>query len=70
MSGESARRLPPRVVPIGAVALAGVLYAVASLLGWGGSGLPAWTEVAAAAAATVALFAAVRPVPPPALRAA
>ncbi|WP_116024346.1 putative bifunctional diguanylate cyclase/phosphodiesterase [Thermomonospora umbrina] len=63
MSGESARRLPPRVVPIGAVALAGALYAVATLLGRTGGGLPAWTEVAAAAAAAAALFVAVRPLP-------
>ncbi|WP_119729170.1 putative bifunctional diguanylate cyclase/phosphodiesterase [Thermomonospora amylolytica] len=63
MSGESARRFPPRVVPIGAVALAVVLFAAGSLLGWGGTVLPGWAETAVAVAAVGSLLAAVVPLP-------
>lgn len=57
MSGENARRLPPpRAVPVGAVAVVGVLYAVGSLMGWGGTAFLAWAEAGAAAAAAVSLL--------------
>nr|WP_289008054.1 EAL domain-containing protein [uncultured Thermomonospora sp.] len=63
MSGESARRFPPRVVPIGVVALAAVLFVLVSLLGGGEVGMPAWAETVAAMAAVVSLLAAVFPLP-------
>ncbi|WP_157406784.1 sensor domain-containing diguanylate cyclase, partial [Actinomadura rubrobrunea] len=66
MSGENARRLPhplpPRAAPVAMVTVAGLLYAVGSLLGWGGRMFIAWGEAAAAAAAAGSLlFAARRP---------
>ncbi|MEV4252120.1 EAL domain-containing protein [Spirillospora sp. NPDC049652] len=67
MSGERARRLPPWAVPVGMVAVIGVLYAVGSLLGWGGPAYLGWAETAAAAAAATCLLPLalrrVRPVP-------
>ncbi|SEF78952.1 PAS domain S-box-containing protein/diguanylate cyclase (GGDEF) domain-containing protein [Thermomonospora echinospora] len=62
MSGESARRFPPRVVPIGAVALMAVLVTVGSLLG-GAPAIPVWVEAVAAAAVAGSLLAAIRPLP-------
>lgn len=61
MSGERARRLPPWAVPVGMVAIIGVLYALGSLLGWGGPAYLGWAETAAAAAAATCLL-------PPTLR--
>ncbi|WP_345016573.1 hypothetical protein, partial [Actinomadura keratinilytica] len=64
MSGENARRLPrplpPRTVPVAMVAVAGVLCALGSLLGWGGRLFIAWDEIAAAAAAARSLLLAAR----------
>ncbi|RAY12370.1 GGDEF domain-containing protein [Actinomadura craniellae] len=60
MSDETTRRLPLRAVPIGVAALAGVLYAVASLSGWGGRSFTAWAEVVAAASAAGSFFYAAR----------
>ncbi|GAA4068916.1 putative bifunctional diguanylate cyclase/phosphodiesterase [Actinomadura miaoliensis] len=64
MSGENARRLPrplpPRAVPVTMVAVAGVLYALGSILGWGGRTFIAWGEAAAAAAAAGSLLLAAR----------
>ncbi|GAA2573479.1 EAL domain-containing protein [Actinomadura fulvescens] len=54
------RRVPPPAVPIGIVAIIGVLYTIGSLLGWGGATFTAWAEVAAAAAATGSLLVAAR----------
>ncbi|MDL4771752.1 MULTISPECIES: putative bifunctional diguanylate cyclase/phosphodiesterase [Thermomonosporaceae] len=74
MSGENARRLPPRAVPVGMVAVVGVLYALGSLLGWGGTAFLAWSEAGAAAAAAVSLLVSSRrprvPAPDPAPSAA
>ncbi|MFC4906151.1 putative bifunctional diguanylate cyclase/phosphodiesterase [Actinomadura gamaensis] len=56
MSGEGARRLPPWAVPVGMVAVIGVLYALGSLLGWGGPAYLGWAETAAAAAAAACLL--------------
>ncbi|WP_067481563.1 putative bifunctional diguanylate cyclase/phosphodiesterase [Actinomadura hibisca] len=60
MSGENARRLPRRAVPVGTVAIVGLLYAVGSLLGWGGTAFIAWAEAAAAGAAAASLLPASR----------
>ncbi|XVQ13070.1 putative bifunctional diguanylate cyclase/phosphodiesterase [Spirillospora sp. CA-255316] len=64
MSGERARwsprRIPPRALPVGMVAIAGVLYAIGSLLGWGGTAFISWAEAAAALIAAGALLAASR----------
>ncbi|KAB2342409.1 putative bifunctional diguanylate cyclase/phosphodiesterase [Actinomadura rudentiformis] len=57
---RTSRRVPSSAVPIGIVAIIGVLYAIGSLLGWGGSAFTAWAEVAAAAAATGSLLVAAR----------
>ncbi|WP_026414725.1 putative bifunctional diguanylate cyclase/phosphodiesterase [Actinomadura oligospora] len=70
MSGERARRLPPWAVPVGMVAIIGVLYALGSLLGWGGPAYLGWAETAAAAAAALCLLPAAlsrarRPAPAP-----
>ncbi|WP_433477758.1 putative bifunctional diguanylate cyclase/phosphodiesterase [Spirillospora sp. CA-142024] len=56
MSGDYARRISPRALPIGMAAVVGVLYAVGSLLGWGGRPFIAWTEAGAAGAAAVSLL--------------
>ncbi|GAA4228577.1 EAL domain-containing protein [Actinomadura meridiana] len=56
MSGENARRVPPRVLPVAMAAVVGVLYATGSLLGWGGRAFIAWAEVGAAGAAAVSLL--------------
>ncbi|MFC5186218.1 putative bifunctional diguanylate cyclase/phosphodiesterase [Actinomadura harenae] len=56
MSGERARRLPSWAVPVGMVAIIGVLYALGSLLGWGGPAYLGWAETAAAAAAALCLL--------------
>ncbi|MEU9023552.1 EAL domain-containing protein [Actinomadura sp. NPDC048394] len=56
MSGENARRMPPRAVPVAMAAIVGVLYAAGSLLGWGGTAFIAWTEAVAAGAAAVSLL--------------
>ncbi|TNY38571.1 putative bifunctional diguanylate cyclase/phosphodiesterase [Thermomonospora catenispora] len=63
MSGESARRFPPRVVPIGVAALTVIALAVGSLVGWGGVVLPAWAESVVALAAGASLLTAVVPLP-------
>ncbi|MFI0356683.1 putative bifunctional diguanylate cyclase/phosphodiesterase [Actinomadura sp. 9N407] len=64
MSGDrtrwSPRRVPPRAIPVGMVAVAGVLYAIGSLLGWGGTDLVSWAEAAAAAVAAGLLLPASR----------
>ncbi|MGI5167983.1 putative bifunctional diguanylate cyclase/phosphodiesterase [Spirillospora sp. CA-253888] len=60
MSGEKARRVPRGAVPVGMVAIVGVLYAVGSLLGWGGTAFIAWAEAAAAGAAAASLLPASR----------
>ncbi|MQY03141.1 putative bifunctional diguanylate cyclase/phosphodiesterase [Actinomadura macrotermitis] len=60
MSGEDARRPPRGAVPIGMVAIVGVLYAIGSLLGWGGTAFIAWAEAAAAGAAACSLLPASR----------
>ncbi|TDD94053.1 putative bifunctional diguanylate cyclase/phosphodiesterase [Actinomadura rubrisoli] len=56
MSGENARRMPPRPLPVATAAVVGVLYAVGSLLGWGGTAFIAWAEAGAAGAAAVSLL--------------
>ncbi|MFB4316918.1 putative bifunctional diguanylate cyclase/phosphodiesterase [Actinomadura sp. 21ATH] len=56
----SPRRVPPRAIPVGTVAAAGVLYAIGSLLGWGGTALISWAEAAAAAVAAAVLLPASR----------
>ncbi|MCP2339844.1 putative bifunctional diguanylate cyclase/phosphodiesterase [Actinomadura rupiterrae] len=56
MSGEGARRLPPWAVPVGMVAVIGVLYTLGSMLGWGGPAYLGWAETAAAAAAAACLL--------------
>ncbi|MFG2245128.1 putative bifunctional diguanylate cyclase/phosphodiesterase [Spirillospora sp. NPDC048823] len=56
MSGEYARRVPPRALPIAMAAVAGVLYAIGSLLGWGGNAFIAWAEAGAAGAAAISLL--------------
>jgi diguanylate cyclase (GGDEF)-like protein/PAS domain S-box-containing protein len=63
MSGENAWRVPPWALPAGVGLLLSALYALGSLLGWGGAGLAAWTEVGVAAAAAGSLFIAFRGVP-------
>ncbi|WP_067818688.1 EAL domain-containing protein [Actinomadura kijaniata] len=66
MSGENGRRLPRRAVPVALVAVVGVLYAVGSLLSWGGTAYIAWAEaIAAGTAAASLLLAARRPSTPP-----
>ncbi|WP_433326953.1 putative bifunctional diguanylate cyclase/phosphodiesterase [Spirillospora sp. CA-294931] len=64
MGGVNARsatlRMPPRVMPVGLVAVVGVLYAVGSLAGWGGTAFIAWAEAAAAGVAAASLFLASR----------
>ncbi|MGP4027851.1 putative bifunctional diguanylate cyclase/phosphodiesterase [Actinomadura sp. 3N407] len=56
MSGEYARRVPPRALPVAMAAVAGVLYATGSLLGWGGNAFIAWAEAGAAGAAAISLL--------------
>lgn len=56
MSGENARRLPPRALPVAMAAIVGVLYATGSLLGWGGTAFIAWAEAGGAGAAAVSLL--------------
>ncbi|GAA2418376.1 hypothetical protein GCM10010191_31400 [Actinomadura vinacea] len=56
----SPRRVPPRALPVGMVAIAGVLYAIGSLLGWGGTAFISWGEAAAAVIAAGTLLAASR----------
>ncbi|QXJ24801.1 EAL domain-containing protein [Actinomadura graeca] len=56
MSGEYARRMPPRALPVALAAIVGVLYATGSLLGWGGTAFIAWAEAGAAGAAAVSLL--------------
>ncbi|MFI0368593.1 putative bifunctional diguanylate cyclase/phosphodiesterase [Actinomadura sp. 1N219] len=56
MSGDYARRVPPRALPVAMAAVVGVLYAIGSLLGWGGRAFIAWAEVGAAGAAAVSLL--------------
>ncbi|WP_412516821.1 EAL domain-containing protein [Actinomadura madurae] len=56
MSGDYARRIPPRALPVAMAAVVGVLYATGSLLGWGGRAFIAWAEVGAAGAAAVSLL--------------
>ncbi|MEU8802089.1 EAL domain-containing protein [Spirillospora sp. NPDC048819] len=56
MSGEYARRVPPRALPVAMAAVVGVLYATGSLLGWGGSAFIAWAEAGAAGAAAISLL--------------
>ncbi|WP_131738614.1 putative bifunctional diguanylate cyclase/phosphodiesterase [Actinomadura roseirufa] len=56
MSGENARRRPPRALAVAMAAVVGVLYATGSLLGWGGTAFIAWAEAAAAGAAAVSLL--------------
>ncbi|RKS75101.1 PAS domain S-box-containing protein/diguanylate cyclase (GGDEF)-like protein [Actinomadura pelletieri DSM 43383] len=56
MSGENARRVPPRALPVAMAAVVGVLYATGSLLGWGGRAFIAWAEVGAAGAAAISLL--------------
>ena len=56
MSGDNARRIPPRTLPVAMAAVVGVLYATGSLLGWGGDAFIAWAEVGAAGAAAVSLL--------------
>ncbi|GLZ05313.1 hypothetical protein Acsp03_27790 [Actinomadura sp. NBRC 104412] len=67
MSGDrtwwSPRRVPPRALPVGMVAVAGVLYVVGSLLGWGGAAFVSWGEAAASAVAAVVLIRAYRVAP-------
>ncbi|OLT11550.1 diguanylate cyclase [Actinomadura sp. CNU-125] len=57
MSGENATRMPPRALPVVIVAIVGVLYAVGSLAGWGGTAFITWAEAGAAGAAAVSLLA-------------
>ncbi|TMR39994.1 putative bifunctional diguanylate cyclase/phosphodiesterase [Actinomadura geliboluensis] len=56
MSGDYARRVPPRALPVAMAAVVGVLYATGSLLGWGGRAFIAWAEAGAAGAAAVSLL--------------
>ncbi|MEU5996044.1 EAL domain-containing protein [Spirillospora sp. NPDC047418] len=56
MSGDYARRIPPRALPVAMAAVVGVLYATGSLLGWGGRAFIAWAEAGAAGAAAVSLL--------------
>ncbi|MFI0485188.1 putative bifunctional diguanylate cyclase/phosphodiesterase [Actinomadura sp. 9N215] len=56
MSGDNARRVPPRALPVAMAAVVGVLYATGSLLGWGGRAFIAWAEVGAAGAAAISLL--------------
>ncbi|QKW34665.1 EAL domain-containing protein [Actinomadura sp. NAK00032] len=56
MSGDYARRMPPRALPVAMAAVVGVLYATGSLLGWGGRAFIAWAEAGAAGAAAVSLL--------------
>ncbi|TDB91764.1 GGDEF domain-containing phosphodiesterase [Actinomadura sp. 7K534] len=56
MSGDYARRVPPRALPVAMAAVVGVLYATGSLLGWGGSTFITWAEAGAAGAAAVSLL--------------
>lgn len=60
MSGEYARRVPPRALPVAMAAVVGVLYATGSLLGWGGRAFIAWAEVGTAGAAAIALLVSAR----------
>ncbi|MGH3243714.1 MAG: GGDEF domain-containing protein, partial [Spirillospora sp.] len=56
MSGDYARRVPPRALPVAMAAVVGVLYATGSLLGWGGRAFIEWAEVGAAGAAAISLL--------------
>ncbi|XRQ03910.1 putative bifunctional diguanylate cyclase/phosphodiesterase [Actinomadura welshii] len=56
MSGDYARRFPPRALPVAMAAVVGVLYATGSLLGWGGTAFIAWAEAGAAGAAATSLL--------------
>ncbi|WP_030164570.1 bifunctional diguanylate cyclase/phosphodiesterase [Spirillospora albida] len=56
MSGANARRMPPWTPPVALAAVVGVLYAVGSLLGWGGTAFIAWAEACAAGAAAASLL--------------
>ncbi|WUH97004.1 EAL domain-containing protein [Spirillospora sp. NBC_00431] len=56
MSGDYARRVPPRALPVTMAAVVGVLYATGSLLGWGGRAFIEWAEVGAAGAAAISLL--------------
>ncbi|MBW8484500.1 putative bifunctional diguanylate cyclase/phosphodiesterase [Actinomadura parmotrematis] len=56
MSGEDGGRPPRGALAIGTAAIVGVLYAVGSVLGWGGTAFIAWAEAAAAFAATCSLL--------------
>ncbi|TDD79344.1 EAL domain-containing protein [Actinomadura darangshiensis] len=56
MSGDYARRVSPRALPVAVAAIVGVLYATGSLLGWGGSAFIAWAEAGAAGAAAISLL--------------
>lgn len=56
MSGDYARRVSPRALPVALAAIVGILYATGSLLGWGGRAFIAWTEAGAAGAAAISLL--------------
>ncbi|POM24620.1 Phytochrome-like protein cph2 [Actinomadura rubteroloni] len=77
MSGGFPRRAPRGAVPVALVAAAAVVYALGSMLEWGGVAFLAWTEAVAAGAAAASLLLASRrrpgppsddpePAPPPA----
>lgn len=67
MSGQDrrwqVRRLPSRALPVGVVALAGLLYTINILLGGPGPSLVSWAGAAAGAAAAGSLWYAVRRAP-------
>lgn len=56
MSGDYARRVPPRMLPVAMAGVVGLLYATGSLLGWGGRAFIAWAEAGAAGAAAISLL--------------